>query len=73
MKNIINIIKKDIKYYVFIGVWLIIYGSIKDNFTEGSTDSVVAYSVMWGIVILYTIYKTIKEVKRRINYGICTH
>ncbi len=59
----IKIIKKNIKFYIFILIWTISFNSIKYNFKEGSNNMFIAYVILWGIALLYVVYNSIKYVK----------
>lgn len=50
-------------YLIFLLLWFVIYNSIKYNFKPGSKNIVIAYSSMWGLVLVYIIYKVIKYLK----------
>ncbi len=57
-------IKRNIIDYLLLFVWIIIYVNINDNFSEASKGKIIAYGIMWCIVLLYVIIKVGKYLKK---------
>lgn len=67
MKQFFKYIRKNIKFYFFLAILVIVNTSIGNNFEKGSREKVIAYMIVWGFVVVYAIIKAIKEVKRLKN------
>lgn len=55
--------KKSFKSYIFFAFWLICFNSIKYNFTAGSRNIIIAYGMLWVVLLVAIIFQTVKYMK----------
>lgn len=63
MKKISKYIKNNIKFLIFLFIFIITHGIIRENLQAGSNERLISNIILWGCVLLYAIVEAVKKVK----------